>query len=548
MRRPSLVLVAVAAGLALADSSIVALALPPILAELRTTVTGVAAVIGVYTAVLALGILPAAWLARRLGPAHVGAAGLLLFAAASIGCAAADSLEALLAWRALQAAGGAAGLLAAFDLMDAGGEDASLGRRLWIAAAVFGSAAGPAIGGALTDLLDWRAIFVAQAPVAVAAAAACWRLRIPPPGAPATAPLAWRPAIALGLVSASLTAILFLLVLELVAGWNVDPLAAALAVSVLPVAALAAARIGGDARVRAAAGCVLVAAGGACLAYLPDASLAWTIAPQLLAGAGMGLAFPALAGGLLPERSSADAARLLVARHVGIVAALLVLAPVVSATLSDATEDARLQGVAVVLDAPLPPQDKIALAPDLLAGVESQEPRAGLREAIESNRADFGDEEAEAYEAMAQRVDDVLVNAVGDAFRSAFLVTGGLALLAALVLVVGAAVPLAAVAAAAALGVAAVAAAVLLDRSERPAEVAIQSPCVADRDLPDSGGIAGLLQDGALILLDRAACGFGSSREELVLALADEDEARRFEERYGEDPRSAGGLLGSLLG
>ncbi len=548
MRRPSLVLVAVAAGLALADSSIVALALPPILAELRTTVTGVAAVIGVYTAVLALGILPAAWLARRLGPAHVGAAGLLLFAAASIGCASAESLEALLVWRALQAAGGAAGLLAAFDLMAAGGEDASLGRRLWIAAAVFGSAAGPAIGGALTDLLDWRAIFVAQAPVAVAAAAACWRLRIPPPGAPATAPLAWRPAIALGLVSASLTAILFLLVLELVAGWNVDPLAAALAVSVLPVAALAAARIGGDARVRAAAGCLLVAAGGACLAYLPDASLAWTIAPQLLAGAGMGLAFPALAGGLLPERSSADAARLLVARHVGIVAALLVLAPVVSANLSDATEDARLQGVAVVLDAPLSPQDKIALAPDLLAGVESQEPRAGLREAIEANRADFEDEDAAAYETMAQRVDDVLVNAVGDAFRSAFLVTGGLALLAALVLVVGAAVPLAAVAAAAALGVAAVAAAVLLDRSERPAEVAIQSPCVADRDLPDSGGIAGLLQDGALILLDRAACGFGSSREELVLALADEDEARRFEERYGEDPRSAGGLLGSLLG
>src|SRR3954468_2984621 len=93
-------LVAVAAGLALADASIVALALPPLLDELDTTITGVAAVIGVYTAVLALGISPAAALARRFGPGHVGALGLLLFAAASIGCALSDSLTALLIFRA----------------------------------------------------------------------------------------------------------------------------------------------------------------------------------------------------------------------------------------------------------------------------------------------------------------------------------------------------------------------------------------------------------------------------------------------------------------
>ncbi|HEY8582004.1 MAG TPA: MFS transporter, partial [Capillimicrobium sp.] len=181
MRRTSLVLVAVAAGLALADASIVALALPPILAELDTTVTGVAAVIGVYTLVLALGIWPAAALARRFGPGHVGAAGLVVFALASIGCGLVDALGPLLALRAVQAAGGAAALLAAFDLMDAGGEEGSLGRRLWVAAAVFGTAAGPAIGGALTEALDWRAIFIAQAPLALAAAVACWRLRLPAP-------------------------------------------------------------------------------------------------------------------------------------------------------------------------------------------------------------------------------------------------------------------------------------------------------------------------------------------------------------------------------
>jgi hypothetical protein len=149
-------LIAAASGLSLADAAIVTLALPPILLELDTTVEGVAAVIAVYTAVLALGLPLAAALHGRA----TGAAGALLFAAASIGCASAESLELLLAMRALQALGGAALLTAAFDALDGGGS----GRRLWIGAAVAGTAAGPALGGLLTELFDWRAIFIAQAP------------------------------------------------------------------------------------------------------------------------------------------------------------------------------------------------------------------------------------------------------------------------------------------------------------------------------------------------------------------------------------------------
>jgi hypothetical protein len=54
------------------------------------------------------------------------------------------------------------------------------------------------------------------------------------------------------------------------------------------------------------------------------------------------------------------------------------------------------------------------------------------------------------------------------------------------------------------------------------------------------------VQDQALAALDRAACRFGSSREALALALADKDEARRYEAEYGVDPRSASGLLDVL--
>src|ERR1700712_3691814 len=57
--RPRHVLLAIAAGLALADASIVTLALPQLLFDLSTTVEGVAAVIGVYTVVLAASLLPA---------------------------------------------------------------------------------------------------------------------------------------------------------------------------------------------------------------------------------------------------------------------------------------------------------------------------------------------------------------------------------------------------------------------------------------------------------------------------------------------------------
>src|SRR4029453_18700625 len=108
---------AVAAGIALADASIVTLGLPSILVELNATVEGVALVLGVYTAVLALALIPAAWLCRRYGDAHVGAAGFGLFLAASLGCGASDSLGLLLVLRGVQALGAAPGPSAAVSVL-----------------------------------------------------------------------------------------------------------------------------------------------------------------------------------------------------------------------------------------------------------------------------------------------------------------------------------------------------------------------------------------------------------------------------------------------
>jgi hypothetical protein len=179
--------------------------------------------------------------------------------------------------------------------------------------------------------------------------------------------------------------------------------------------------------------------------------------------------------------------------------------------------------------------------------VATQNPRGALHDAIAARRADFTGADAVAYEQVATRLDDVIVDAVASAFRPAYLITGAIALLGALVLVLGAAVPLRALAAAGVIAAAAIVAAVAVNHAKAPPPVRIASPCL-DRSLPSTGGLTGLLQDSALILLDKAACGYGSTREELVLALADDAENRAFQAKYHEDPRSAGGIIKGLFG
>jgi MFS family permease len=555
------VALAIAAGLALADSSIVTLGLPSILVELDATVEGVALVLGVYTAVLAIAVLAAATIARRVGSERLGAAGIGLFIAASLACGLSDSLGVLLVLRGIQAVGGAAALVATFGLLDGG--TPGQGRRLWVAASVFGVAVGPALGGALTQAFDWRAIFLAQVPLAAPGMLVALReARGARPGAtdpamaepePPSPPLPLRPAIALGLLSAALTAVIFLVVLLLVSGWSIEPLTAALAVSVLPAAALAASRVRGEPETLAIAGCLLVASGVGCLALLPSASAWWTVIPQVLAGAGMGMALPALAGELIPERTRREVARLLSIRHAGIALALAALAPLISANLESTIGDAREQGTAALLDARLPPESKFDLAPQIFAGINTDDPRGQLERDLEDARSGLDEEQAAELDSLGDRLDDVVTGAVRSAFRATFIVTAALALAATLILLWGALAPARGVrrTAVAAAGAAAIAAAaaygVVFADSERET-VAIADPCTADRNLPETGGIGGFLQDRSLEALDRAACEFGSSREELLLALFDDARRDEFEDEYGEDPRSITDLGPAILG
>lgn len=565
--------VAVAAGLALADASVVVLALPPILTELDAEVASVAAVIGAYTLAVALA-LPIVTRWRSAGPARLGAAGMAGFALASAGCGLAGALEPLIVFRALQGVAAAAVLVAAFDLLQvpAGGA----GRRAWLAAAVVGTAIGPALGGALTQLLDWRAIFLVQVPVVGAAAWLCWRARgdrpapvsadrIAPEGDGESAPAApgarrspfardaegaWVLAVCLGLLAAALIGVLFLLVLLLVSGWALSPLAAAAVVSVVPAAALAGTRVPGDDGTRAVVGCVLVAGGVAALAFLAADSVAMTLVPQAAAGVGMGMALTAFAGGLLPERTAADAARLLAVRHAGITLALAVLAPVAAAQLESATDSVQLRGTALVLDAELPPLAKLELVGLATAELDAVAPRAELSDSLERARDEVvaDEDDATAYRELGRRLDETLVARVDRAFVPAFLICGAFGILAALGVLAVAGPRLDQAAAAACLAAVLLIPAMALVRIPiAPPAVELADPCDS-RDPPSSGGLDGLLQEGALRVLDQVACEVGSSREELALGLVDDDRARAYEAEYGVDPQDAGELAGHGAG
>jgi len=88
----------------------------------------------------------------------------------------------------------------------------------------------------------------------------------------------------------------------------------------------------------------------------------------------------------------------------------------------------------------------------------------------------------------------------------------------------------------------------VLHQAFAPPEVRILDPCTAKRKLPQTGGLGGFLQDQVLRLLDSTACKYHASREELVLALTSDADAKRFEEEHGVDPRKISGLLRAIIG
>jgi len=439
MRRAAGPLLAVTVALVLADSAIVTLALPDILFHLDTSVGQVAWVLISFNLVLGLGAVPTAMIFAKAQPRTFSAVGIAVFAGSSAWCAAADSIEVLIIARCVQAIGGALALVGCLELLVAVyGE--RRGVASWVTAGVVGTATAPVVGGLLTQAISWQAIFVVQVPFAALAVPAALAVRAAPTFVPDRHRPATRANITLALLSAALTAAMFLLVLLLVNGWGRSPATAAATVSVVPVAALAARPLARFFRppqqVEIAVGCFLVAGGLVGLAIPPSSDLAWSIAPQALVGLGLGLTVDQLTSRAMEMRlpRAQHAAWTIGARHVGIVVGLLILTPVFTADLKDAQEPAQEAVTSLVLDAPLDPQTKIELAKGLGRALTEQKGQVPELHTAFAD-LDVDPDDRAAVSQLERDLSSQVERAASVAFRDSFLIGAGLAFVALLTVV-----------------------------------------------------------------------------------------------------------------
>jgi MFS family permease len=439
--RPRVAALALAVGLVLADSSIAVLALPQIYRELNTSVAGVTWVLVSFNLVMALAAVPAAHLARRVGPGRTAAVGLAIFAGAGLACAASDQLSTLIAARCVQALGGAAAVTAVLELLPATVGSERRAAALWATAGATGAALGPAVGGLLTELVSWQSIFLIQVPVALLAAVPI--LAVAKHEA-ATGVLSTelrrtgRPHVsanvALAMVSAAIAAALFLLVLLLIEGWGLSPIGAAIVVSVMPLAALLGTRLNRlvpSARARAAAGAILISGGLGGLALLPKAEVALTVPPQIMVGLGLALVLAALTetalGGRAPQ--AIHGGWTISARHAGVVIGLLALTPIFTHDIAQQRHDAINAGTAVILDSHVPPLTKIDLAQRIESRLEGEKGKVPtIGPAFEPLPSDS--EERDEVVQLREELQDQLDRGATHAFSPSFGLAALLGLLA----------------------------------------------------------------------------------------------------------------------
>jgi Major Facilitator Superfamily len=416
-----------AVAVAFADSSIVVLALPELYGRFNTSIEGVSWVVTAYNLAVAVTALALLFFVHRLRSAVLLGTGLVIFLAASIACAAAQSLAFLIGARTVQGVGAALLLVGALPV---------LGRAQWTAAGTFGLALGPALGGVLTQAFDWRAIFVAQAPVAALGLVGLVRTHTH-----ADAEEGWSSSLkrtlpanaCLGLLFGALVGALFLAVLLVISVWDYSPIAGAGIVSALPLAALLVRPLRLSGPIAVCGGAALLGIGLVGLALLPSASVGFMIWSLALCGAGLGLAVPVLSNAALDQGAGLTRSGTLTvgARHVGLVLALALIAPLLASKVPDAGDKALLRGTAVLLDAPIGLDKKVPVALDL---------RKAFAKAQEGETPDlkepFNAHGAQSDSALAAVRDDLfgaIAATITRATRSAFFLCAGFAAAALLV-------------------------------------------------------------------------------------------------------------------
>jgi EmrB/QacA subfamily drug resistance transporter len=164
-------------AMSLLDVSIVNISIPTLQDEMSTDVATVTWVINAYNITFAVLLVSMGRLADQFGRRRFFIIGLAVFTIGSGLCAAAWSVEWLVAFRAIQGVG--AGILAplgfAITVLVFPPEQRGRGLALIAVVALVSSALGPVLGGLLVEIANWHWIFLINLPFGVLGILLCLR-------------------------------------------------------------------------------------------------------------------------------------------------------------------------------------------------------------------------------------------------------------------------------------------------------------------------------------------------------------------------------------
>lgn len=182
--RALLAVLVLAQVLTVANANMIAVALPPLAADLGASRTEQQWVVDVYVLVFAALLVAGGVLGDRYGRRRALVGGLVLFAVGSAACALAGDPSTLIAARVVQGLAPPLILPTSLAIVAAGYPD-PIGRAraigTWGAGSGLGIAIGPLLGGLVVAALGWPWVFGLSAPLALLLAAAALRLLRPDP-------------------------------------------------------------------------------------------------------------------------------------------------------------------------------------------------------------------------------------------------------------------------------------------------------------------------------------------------------------------------------
>jgi EmrB/QacA subfamily drug resistance transporter len=152
------------------DTFVVTTALPVLRVDLGASLSDLEWTVNAYNLSFACFLLTGAALGDRFGRRRMFTVGLVLFTAASAAAALSPSVSALIAARAAQGAGAAVVMPLTLTLISEAfpAEKRGMAVGLWGGIAGLAVAAGPVVGGAVIDGIDWHWIFWLNVPIGLA--------------------------------------------------------------------------------------------------------------------------------------------------------------------------------------------------------------------------------------------------------------------------------------------------------------------------------------------------------------------------------------------